>query len=65
MILEKVTGPQGVRRIQSLVGAKKFPESAAKEILQLIETEILRLHDGNIARFKVKLSEFKEWKSLQ
>jgi len=65
VILEKVAGPQVVHRIQSLMEAKKLPEADSAELFKLIETEIVSLHDGNIARFKIRPSEFQEWKNLQ
>ncbi|MBA2403851.1 MAG: Fic family protein [Bdellovibrionales bacterium] len=65
VILEKVAGPQLVTRIQNLLKAHKLPEAVIVELFNLIETEILSLHDGNVARFKIRPSEFEEWKSLQ
>jgi Fic family protein len=65
VILEKVAGSQVVHRIQKLIEAKKLPEAESVELFKLIETEIVSLHDGNIARFKIRPSEFQEWKSLQ
>ncbi len=65
VILEKVAGPQVVRRIRSLMEPKKLPEIDAAELFKLIETEIVSLHDGNIARFKIRPSEFQAWKNLQ
>ncbi|MBX7230818.1 MAG: Fic family protein [Bdellovibrionales bacterium] len=65
VILEKVAGPQVVYRIQILLEAKKLPEADSAELFKLIETEVLSLHDGNIARFKIRPSEFQEWKNLQ
>ncbi len=65
VILEKVAGPQVVHRVQNLVEAKKLPETDAAELFKLIEIEIISLHDGNIARFKIRPIEFQEWKSLQ
>jgi Fic family protein len=65
VIIEKVAGPRVVSRIQDLMKTHGFPEADAKELFKLIEIEILSLHDGNIARFKIRPSEFKEWQSLQ
>lgn len=65
LILEKVAGPQVVHRIQKLIEAKNLPETDRAELFKLIEMEIISLHDGNIARFKIRPSEFQEWKSLQ
>lgn len=65
VILEKVAGSKVVNRIKSLIAAKKLPGTDSAELFKLIETEIVSLHDGNIARFKIRLSEFQEWKELQ
>ncbi len=65
VILEKVAGPQVVHRIQSLLENQKLPEADAAELFKLIETEVLNLHDGNVARFKIRPSEFQQWKDLQ
>ena len=54
-----------MHRIQNLTEAKNFPEMDAAELFKLIEMEIVSLHDWNIARFKIRPSEFQEWKSLQ
>ncbi len=65
IILEKVPGAQIVNRVQNLLESQKLPEADTKELFKLIEVEILSLHDGNIARFKIRPSEFQQWKSLQ
>lgn len=65
IILEKVDGRHIVARIGNLIAEQKLPEADASQLFQIIETEILSLHDGNIARFKIKPSEFQEWKSAQ
>ncbi len=65
LILEKVSGPLVVHRIQSMIEAQNLPEADANELFKIIETEVLSLHDGNIARFKIRPSEFQKWKSVQ
>jgi hypothetical protein len=35
------------------------------QLFQIIETEIMSLHDGNIARFKIRPSEFQKWKEME
>jgi hypothetical protein len=65
IILEKIEGAQVVHKIQNLIEAKKLPEGDRQELFQVIETEIMNLHDGNIARFKVRPSEFQAWRELQ
>ncbi len=65
IILEKVAGQQVVSRLQNLIAAQSLQEADANEIFKVIEMEILSLHDGNIARFRIRPTEFQEWKSLQ
>ena len=65
VILEKVAGPHVVSRIQNLIKALNLPKEDAAELFQIIETEVVSLHDGNIARFKIRPSEFQEWRALQ
>ena len=65
LILEKVGGAQVVPKIKSLIQAQSLSEPERTELFKVIETEILSLHDGNIARFKIRPSEFQVWKELQ
>ncbi len=65
LILEKVNGSQVVSNIQSLIEAQELADADRHEIFKIIETEIMSLHEGNIARFKVTVSEFQAWKKLQ
>ncbi len=65
VILEKVAGSQVVRRVRDLIEAQNLSEADANEVFKLIETEFLNLHDGNIARFRVRPGEFQAWHSLQ
>jgi predicted XRE-type DNA-binding protein len=65
IILEKTKGAQVVNKIKKLIKAKKIPQTDIAEIFKIIETEIICLHDGNIARFKIRPSEFQTWEKLQ
>ncbi len=65
VILGKIPGPQMVHRIQTLLEAKKLPAQDAIRLFKLIEMEIVSLHEGNIAPFKIRPSEFQAWKQLQ
>lgn len=64
IILEKIPGSQTVRRINESIESK-IPETDRAALFNLIETEFLNLHEGNIARFKVLPSEFQRWKEVQ
>ncbi len=65
VILGKVPGQQLVEQIQYLIKSKKLPETDTAELFKVIETEIISLHEGNMARFKIRPSEFQEWKKQQ
>lgn len=65
VILEKVDGVQVVHKLHNLIEEQNLPEADQAELFKVIETEILSLHDGNIARFKIRPSEFQAWKARQ
>ncbi|MGK5086553.1 Fic family protein [Bdellovibrionota bacterium FG-2] len=69
IVLERVAGPEVVSKIRSLLKsqqeAQNLPAAHATQLFEVLETEILSLHDGNIARFKLKPSEFQAWKNVQ
>lgn len=65
IILEKTEGIDVIRKIKELTDAEDFPESARPELINLIETEIMSLHEGSVARFKVRPSEYQAWRALQ
>ena len=64
IILKKVTGAKIVPKIQNLLEIKKLSKPDTEELFKLIEIEILSLHNDNIARYKIRPSEFQQWKSL-
>jgi len=43
--------------------AEKIPENDRNKFVEAVETEILALHEGNFARYRISPSEFKNWKS--
>ncbi|MBP9681175.1 MAG: Fic family protein [Bacteriovorax sp.] len=65
IVLGKIPGIHVVFQIQNDLEKNNLPEVDAKELFKLIEVEIASLHDGNIARFKIRPSEFETWKKLQ
>lgn len=64
IILDKTEGSQVVKKIQSLIQSHGLPQTDQPELFKLVETEIMSLHDGNIARFKIRPSEFRAWRDL-
>lgn len=65
IITERIAGAEIVRKIQELIEATDIPEADRRAVFNLIEIEIVSLHEGNAARFKVRPSEFQFWKALQ
>lgn len=64
IIIGKTPGRQVVPTIKRLVEALKLTESESNQLFQMLEIEIASLHEGNIARFKIRPSEFQAWKDL-
>jgi Fic family protein len=65
IVLEKASGSQLVSKIKNMIQALNISETDATRLFQMIEVEIISLHDGNIARFKIRPSEFQQWKDAQ
>lgn len=65
IILEKIPGPKIKEKIEQLIDAGDFSESVRQELINLIEREIVSLHEGSVARFKVRPSQYQAWRELQ
>ena len=65
IVIEKVSGSDVVPRVRQLIETLNLPAEDAAPLFQVIETEIVSLHEGNVARFRIRPSEFQEWKALQ
>jgi len=65
MIIERIPEKLISPRLQKEVRTLKISKADEQQLLQIIETEIISLHEGNIARFKIKPSEFQAWKMLK
>jgi len=44
--------------------AMKLPTQDQDKFTESVETELLSLHEGNFARYQIRPSEFKSWKSM-
>jgi len=59
---------KGVRNKQAAVSLiRNFAEDQIiqgdrNRFIEMVETELMSLHEGNIARYRLKLSEFEKWK---
>ncbi len=41
----------------------RVPEADRAKFIEVLETELLSLHDGNFARYRIRPSEFAKWKA--
>lgn len=62
IILSPVRSSQLVANIKKLVKTYQLSESESKQLFQIIEIEIINLHEYNISRYKIRPSEFENWK---
>ena len=65
IILKKTPGSQVVSVIEQKIAMLRLSDADTAQLFHIIETEIMSLHDGNIARFKIRPSEFKDFTTSQ
>jgi hypothetical protein len=44
--------------------AARLPETDRPRFIEVVETELLSLHPGNMARYRIRPSEFAAWKAV-
>ena len=44
--------------------AKELPTQDQEKFMESVETELLSLHEGNFARYRIRPSEFSSWKKI-
>ena len=52
--------PEAVSVIKQFIGREIVEQDRAR-FMEVVETELTGLHEGNIARYKLKPSEFENW----
>lgn len=62
IVIENVPAKELVKTIKKLIALLELNQEDAAQLFQTIETEIISLHEDNIARFKIRPSEFQRWK---
>lgn len=65
IILETISGDQVVPAIQQMVRGLKLSKADADQLFHVIEIELMSLHEGNIARYKLRPSEYQKWEKLK
>lgn len=61
----KTPGKQVSHVLSNLVEKLQLSADDSKKILEILELEITSLHEGNIARYQIRPSEFKAWTDLK
>lgn len=59
LVVQKLNKYQAVEFIKN--EAKKLPAEDRNKFVEAVETELLGMHEGNYARYRVSRNEFKEW----
>jgi Fic family protein len=65
LILEKTPKNKLVQTIRKLIKEQHLSEADASQLFHEVEVEILSLHETNITRYRIRPSEFQEWKKIQ
>jgi Fic/DOC family len=60
VVTDAMDAPSALKKIQ--LEARLIPEEDCAKFIEAVETELLSLHEGNIARYKIRYSDFKKWK---
>lgn len=62
IILQKAQKDGAIQIIKN--DANNLPQNDQAKFIESVETELIGLHDGNFARYKISPSEFKRWKQI-
>jgi hypothetical protein len=61
VVMEQFTPAQTAARVQEFAEAR-VPPGDLRRFIALIQTELRSLHEGNIARYRLRLETFLAWK---
>lgn len=62
IVLQKLNKNQTVLTIKNQ--AKNLPIDDQSRFIEAVETELLGMHEGNYARYRISFDEFKEWQKI-
>lgn len=64
LITEIISGNLSPKEGATLIKSKasNLPKEDRAKFAEIVEGELLAIHEGNFARFRVSISEFREWK---
>lgn len=64
VIKSQTPGQKIHTQLKNLVSKLNLNSEESRKILEILEVEITSLHEGNIARYQIRPSEFKAWLKL-
>jgi hypothetical protein len=59
VVRQKMNKEQAVRHIQQV--AQQMEALHRPRFIEVVETQLLHLHEGNMARYRLRPSEFRQW----
>ncbi len=62
VVSQKLHGSEASLFVQNLLSHAQILQNEKSSISQVIETEILNLHEGNIVQHQISLDDFNKWK---
>jgi len=60
IVTDTMDARSALKKIQ--LEARLIPEEDCAKFMEAVETELLSLHEGNIARYKIRNADFEKWK---
>jgi len=60
IVTDTLDAPSALKEIQQ--EALLIPKEDSAKFIEAVETELLSLHEGNIARYKIRSADFAKWK---
>lgn len=66
LVADVVTNRRNQKEATTLVEAEShnLPEPDRSKFIEVVETELLALHEGNYARYRIRPSEFEAWQKV-
>ena len=66
IVADVVTAGMNQKRAANAIAAKalELPEIDQARFIEMVETELLALHEGNVARYRVRPSAFNAWQAI-
>lgn len=62
IVLQKLSKDQAVDFVK--MEAKNLPADDSTKFIEAVETELLGMHEGNYARYRISFDEFQKWQTI-